>query len=105
MEILTVSGQKRRRLEAFSRVVAKELKLAKAAELLGISGSQAKRILARYRANGDAVLWCIGSDWFFRRATRPPFFCGRQGAYSGRTLAVLLAQSVQSCDWIRSRRT
>jgi len=56
MEILTMSGKERRRLEVLSRVVAKEFKLVKAAELLGVSGRQAKRILARYRAQGDAGL-------------------------------------------------
>lgn len=51
-----MSGKERRRLEVLSRVVGQELKLAKAAELLGVSGRQAKRILARYRASGDAGL-------------------------------------------------
>jgi len=56
METLAMSGKERRRLEVFRRVQAKEFKLSQAAELLGISGRQAKRILARYRADGDAGL-------------------------------------------------
>lgn len=56
METLVMSGKERRRLEVFRRVKAKEFKLSQAAELLGLSGRQAKRILARYRADGDAGL-------------------------------------------------
>jgi hypothetical protein len=56
METLVMSGKERKRLEVFRRVLAKELTLSKGAELLGISGRQAKRILARYRLQGDAGL-------------------------------------------------
>lgn len=56
METILMSGKERRRLEVFSRVKAREFSLTKAAELLGISGRQAKRIWARYRDDGDAGL-------------------------------------------------
>ena len=56
METISMSGKERRRLEVFSRVKAREFSLAKAADLLGISGRQAKRIWARYRDDGDAGL-------------------------------------------------
>ncbi len=56
MGILKMSKRERRRLEVFSRVEAGELKLVKAAEILGISYRQAKRIAARYRSEGDAGL-------------------------------------------------
>jgi integrase len=56
METISMSGKERRRLEVFSRVKAREFSLTKAAERLGISGRQAKRIWARYRDDGDAGL-------------------------------------------------
>ena len=56
METISMSGKERRRLEVFSRVKAREFSLVKAADLLGISGRQAKRIWARYRDDGDAGL-------------------------------------------------
>jgi transposase len=56
METISMSGKERRRLEVFSRVQAREFSLTKAAELLGISSRQAKRIWARYRDSGDAGL-------------------------------------------------
>lgn len=56
METISMSGKERRRLEVFSRVKAREFSLARAADLLGISGRQAKRIWARYRDEGDAGL-------------------------------------------------
>jgi molybdenum-dependent DNA-binding transcriptional regulator ModE len=56
METLSMSGRERRRLEVLCRVNRKELSLRKAAELLEISYRQAKRIWARYEAEGDAGL-------------------------------------------------
>jgi transposase len=56
METLAMSGKERQRLAAMSRVAAGELKLVDAAKLLNVSVRQAKRILARYREQGDAGL-------------------------------------------------
>ncbi len=56
METISMSGKERRRLVVFSRVKVREFSLVKAAELLGISARQAKRIWARYRDDGDAGL-------------------------------------------------
>ena len=44
------------RLEAMGRVRRSEITLAKAAELLGLSYRQAKRVYARYRSQGDRGL-------------------------------------------------
>lgn len=46
----------RKRLEIFSRVKRREITLAKAAELVGLSVRQAKRAYARYREEGDRGL-------------------------------------------------
>jgi hypothetical protein len=56
METISMSGKERRRLEVFSRVKAREFSLTKAADLLGISTRQAKRVWARYRDGGDGGL-------------------------------------------------
>jgi transposase-like protein len=56
METISMSGKERRRLEAVSRVEAREYSLARAADLLGISGRQAKRSWVRYHNDGDAGL-------------------------------------------------
>jgi len=56
METISMSQKERKRLEAFSRVRAKELPLAVAAEMLGIGYRQAKRAWARYQSEGDAGL-------------------------------------------------
>jgi transposase len=56
METLAMSGKERRRLEVLSQVRRRELTLVKAAELLGIGYRQAKRVMARYREQGDAGL-------------------------------------------------
>ena len=72
METLTMSGRERRRLEMLSRVKRKELTLAAASRVLGLSYRQAKRIWARYQAEGDRG-WCIG--------------CGASRRTGGRTSA------------------
>ena len=56
METFLMSVKERKRLEVVSRVVAKEVALSKGAELLSISYRQMRRILARYRADGDLGL-------------------------------------------------
>lgn len=56
METLLMSGKERRRLEVLGRVKSKELSLVKAAELLGMSYRQAKRVWARYQEEGDKGL-------------------------------------------------
>jgi transposase len=56
METLLMSGKERRRLEVLGRVKSEELTLVKAAELLGVSYRQAKRIWARYQEDGDRGL-------------------------------------------------
>jgi transposase len=56
METLRMSRKERHRLELLGRVKVGELKLSKAAELLGLSYRQAKRVYGRYREQGDAGL-------------------------------------------------
>ena len=56
METILMSGQERRRLEAMSRVKSGGLTLSKAAEHLGLSYRQVKRVWARYQAQGDRGL-------------------------------------------------
>ena len=56
METLRMSRRERKRLELLSRVGRSELTLAKAAELLGLSYRQAKRVYRRYREEQDAGL-------------------------------------------------
>lgn len=56
MEHLLMSRKERRRLEVYSRVKRGELRLSKAAELLGLSYRQAKRSYGRYVARGAAGL-------------------------------------------------
>lgn len=56
MEILTMSGKERRRLELCGRVKRGELRLAKAAELADLSYRQAKRVYRRYREESDRGL-------------------------------------------------
>ncbi len=56
MEPLLMSRKERKRLEVYSRVKRGELRLSKAAELLGISYRQAKRSYGRYRELGSAGL-------------------------------------------------
>lgn len=56
MEIFRMSRKERQRLELIGRVKCGDLKLSKAAELLGLSYRQAKRVYARYRESGDAGL-------------------------------------------------
>lgn len=53
---LRMSGKERARLEAFSRVKRKAFSVGKAAELLGLSLRQARRVWRRYQAEGDAGL-------------------------------------------------
>lgn len=53
---LRMSATERRRLIGISRVVADEMTLAECARSLGLSYRQAQRVLARYRAEGDAGL-------------------------------------------------
>ena len=56
METLLMNGKERRRLEVLGRVKSEELSLVKAAELLGMSYRQAKRVWARYQEEGDKGL-------------------------------------------------
>ena len=56
METISMSLQERRRLEVMGRLGRGELTQAKAAELMQVSGRQAKRIWARYQSDGDAGL-------------------------------------------------
>jgi len=51
-----MSGQELRRVAVLGRVASGELKLVQAAELLGISYRQGKRIWRRYREEGAAGL-------------------------------------------------
>jgi transposase len=56
MERLEMSHKERRRLEVLSRVKRGTLSLIKAAELMGLSYRQAKRVFVRYRSAGDRGL-------------------------------------------------
>src|SRR4051812_19092303 len=56
MSELNMSREERRRLEVLARVRDGELCLGKAAEGLGLSYRQARRVFERYRAAGDAGL-------------------------------------------------
>ena len=56
METLTMSQKERNRIPVMKAIGKHELKLAKAAELLGMSYRQTRRIWRRYLAQGDAGL-------------------------------------------------
>jgi transposase len=56
METLSMSVKERRRLEVLGRVKSQEVSLVKAAELLGMSYRQAKRVWSRYQESGDMGL-------------------------------------------------
>jgi transposase len=56
MERLEMSQKERRRLEVLSRVKRGTLSLIKAAELIGLSYRQSKRVFGRYRGQGDRGL-------------------------------------------------
>lgn len=56
METLRMSSKERRRLELLSRVKSGEVTLVKAAEVLGVSYRQAKRLWARFQDQADAGL-------------------------------------------------
>lgn len=56
MGVLTLSARERKRLELLSRVKEGVLKLVKAAELVGLSYRQMKRVWKRYREEGDVGL-------------------------------------------------
>lgn len=51
-----MSGRERKRLLVLSQVGAGELRLQAAAELLGVSYRQMKRLWSRYQAEGDSGL-------------------------------------------------
>ena len=51
-----MSFKERKRLDALSRVARKEISLVSAAELMGLSVRQARRVWRRWRAEGDAGL-------------------------------------------------
>jgi hypothetical protein len=53
---LLMSAKERRQLVAFGRVVSREWSLREACDCLGISYRQASRMLARFKADGDAGL-------------------------------------------------
>src|ERR1043166_2038512 len=56
MSELRMSGKERIRLEAFSRVKRKELTVVEAAELVGLSVRQGRRMWRRFRNESDAGL-------------------------------------------------
>jgi transposase len=56
METLCMNARERRRLEIFSRVQEQGLSVAKAADLLGLSLRQSRRLWQRYRREGDRGL-------------------------------------------------
>jgi molybdenum-dependent DNA-binding transcriptional regulator ModE len=56
METISMSKRERRRLEVFSQVKSGRMSVAAASELLGMSYRQAKRVWARYQAEGDRGL-------------------------------------------------
>ena len=56
VETLTMSRKERNRITIMARVKAKELSQVQAAELLGVSYRQAKRVWRRYQDKGDAGL-------------------------------------------------
>ena len=56
MEPIQMSAKERARLEVFGRVLAGDVTLVKASELLGLSYRQAKRSWSRYREEGDVGL-------------------------------------------------
>ena len=56
MEAISMSGRERKRLLAMAQVRAGKMRLRAAAELLGVSYRQVKRLWARYQAAGDRGL-------------------------------------------------
>lgn len=56
MEAILMSGRERKRLVVMAQVRAGKLRLRAAAELLGVSYRQVKRLWARYQAEGDRGL-------------------------------------------------
>jgi len=56
METLNMSMKERRRLELMARVRDKQLTVAKASRLLGLSVRQGWRLRKRYEKDGDAGL-------------------------------------------------
>src|SRR5438874_4408990 len=56
MDELRMSAKERIRLEAFNRVKRKELTVVEAAELVGLSVRQARRMWKRFRSESDAGL-------------------------------------------------
>jgi transposase len=56
MELLRMSAQERNRLVVLHEVQLGKLKLVKAAEVMGVSYRQAKRLWRRYRQEGDSGL-------------------------------------------------
>ena len=56
METIAMSVKERRRMTLMTRVTGRVLKLSVAAEMMRVSYRQAKRILRRYRRDGDAGL-------------------------------------------------
>ena len=56
MEILLMSQRERKRLVVMSQVRNAKLRLVRAAEVMGLSYRQAKRVWRRYRRSGDAGL-------------------------------------------------
>jgi len=77
METLRMSRAERVRMSIVSKVVSKGLAIVAAAELMGVSYRQAKRIVGRYRKDGDAGLVHRG-----------------RGKQSGRTKPVALKDEV-----------
>ena len=56
MEMIAMSVKERRRMTLMTRVTGRVLKLSVAAEMMRVSYRQAKRIVRRYRRDGDAGL-------------------------------------------------
>ena len=54
MEMIEMNARERRRMTVMARVKEGLLKLCMAAQMMGVSYRQAKRIIRRYRQEGDA---------------------------------------------------
>jgi len=69
MDMITMSAKEENRLEVMQRLEGKRMKQKAAADLLGISERQVKRLLRRYREQGAsglaqaAILDRLVPDW------------------------------------------
>ena len=67
------SSQELRKVEVISQVVNRELKQVRAAELLGLSTRQIRRLVKRYRDNGSIGLSCQKKNHVGRKGFDPSF--------------------------------